>query len=414
MAGHRLVHHQVVHHVPVVLAVERGDPVGGPVRRRRRNRDERRQRGGLERPRRVAVGDRDAPVDLRHVDQLDRVVVDRDQVVVADEGRLRGQRLGAEGEDGRLVGGGRAEPAEDLARRPPRPAATRVISSVTRSRSASARARIASASAAACRVSESLRENSSGPSRGSAKPSSRRPAEPGAPRGELGEPGGEPVAVRRQRVERGGPRLVDLRCRRVAAPTASVRRVRDQRDRPVELGDRGLQVNLRHPPEAGAGRRQRVRHPRQPAGQRAQPLRQRRVVPRQQHVERRAGVGEERVPGLLAQLLDLEQAARHVARHQRGVDPQLRLEGRPVQVGQPGGEGVESAPLVRQRRLRPVRQQLVEPVIAQLGGDVRVPPGQVVNVLVGQPAQLAAAAATCPAGSGTVSALNARSSAKRG
>ena len=45
-------------------------------RRRRRDRDERRQRRWLERPRRVAVGDRDAPVDLRHVDQLDRVVVD--------------------------------------------------------------------------------------------------------------------------------------------------------------------------------------------------------------------------------------------------------------------------------------------------------------------------------------------------
>src|SRR6202041_1428033 len=48
-----------------------------------------------------------------------RVVVDRDQVVVADEGRLRGERLRAEGQDRRLVGGGRAEPVEYLARGPP-------------------------------------------------------------------------------------------------------------------------------------------------------------------------------------------------------------------------------------------------------------------------------------------------------
>ena len=33
VAGHRLVHHQVVHHVPVVLAVERGDALSRPVGR---------------------------------------------------------------------------------------------------------------------------------------------------------------------------------------------------------------------------------------------------------------------------------------------------------------------------------------------------------------------------------------------
>ncbi len=78
VAGHGLMHHQVVHHVPVVLAVERGDSPGRPVRRRRRHRDERRQRRGLERAGGVAVGHRDPAVDFRHRDQLHRVVVDRD------------------------------------------------------------------------------------------------------------------------------------------------------------------------------------------------------------------------------------------------------------------------------------------------------------------------------------------------
>ena len=308
--------------------------------------------------------------------------------MVADEGRLRGQRLRAEGQDRRLFGGVGAEPVEDLPRRPAEvgrdpgdlvgdavevglgPGQDRVG---VRGRLQGQRELAGEQLRAEPGVGETVRVI--GPAGGRSR--------------ELGQPGGEPVAVRRQRLERGRPGLVDLGHRRVSAHGIG-RCLRDQRDRPVELGDRGLQVNLRHPPEACARRRQRVGHPRQPAGQRVQPLRQRRVVPRQQHVDRRAGVGEQRVPGVLAQLLDFEQAARHVARHQRGVHPQLRLEGRPVQVGELGGEAVENAPLVRQRGLRHVRQQLVEPVIAQLGGGVGVAAGQVVDVLVGEPTQLVA------------------------
>ena len=114
VAGHGLVHHQVVHHVPVVLAVERGDPLRRPVGRRRRDRDERGQRRRLERAGGVAVGHRDPAVDLRHRDQLDRVVVDRDQAAVGHEGGLRGQGVPAELQDGGVVRHVPGQPVEDL------------------------------------------------------------------------------------------------------------------------------------------------------------------------------------------------------------------------------------------------------------------------------------------------------------
>jgi hypothetical protein len=191
--------------------------------------------------------------------------------------------------------------------------------------------------------------------------------------------------VRRQRVERGRPHSLDIASSRRRGPQRAVHLLRQQRDRPVELGDRRLQVNLRRLRETGPRRRQRVGHRGQPAGQRAQPVGQRRVVPREQHVERLAGVGEQRVPGVLAQLLDLEQAAGHVVGHQRGVHPQLGRERHQVQVGEPGGVVVEAAPLVGERRLRPVREQAVEPVITKLGGGIRMAAHQVIEVAVGEP-----------------------------
>ena len=60
---------------------------GRPVLRCRGDREVGRQRRRLERAGRVAVGDRDAAVDLGHHDDLDRVVVDRDEV--AAPGRTR-------------------------------------------------------------------------------------------------------------------------------------------------------------------------------------------------------------------------------------------------------------------------------------------------------------------------------------
>ena len=57
---------------------------------------------GLQRTGRVAVGHGHAAVDLRHHDDLDRVVVDRDEVLRAHELRGRRHRVDAQADD-RLV-----------------------------------------------------------------------------------------------------------------------------------------------------------------------------------------------------------------------------------------------------------------------------------------------------------------------
>ena len=92
--------------VRVVLAVERAHPLGRPVRRSRRHREERREVRGLQRPGRVAVRHGDAAVDLGHLDDAHRIVPalrDGHQVVLADEpGRLL-ERLRAQPQHRRVV-----------------------------------------------------------------------------------------------------------------------------------------------------------------------------------------------------------------------------------------------------------------------------------------------------------------------
>ena len=99
---------------------------------------------------------------------------------------------------------------------------------------------------------------------------------------------------------------------------------------------------------------------------------------------------------MLAQLGDLEQAPRHVVAEHRRVDAQLLVEARLVDGGQPGRELVEAAALVVERRGAAVGKPVVEAVVAELGGDVGVAARQVVEVVLGQPAELRAAAS--PAG----------------
>ena len=87
----------------VVLAEERAQPAppSSPPASARHG-EVRRQPRGLERPRRVAVGNGDAAVDLGHHDDLDRVVRHGDELLGAHELRALGHRLPTEVDD-RLV-----------------------------------------------------------------------------------------------------------------------------------------------------------------------------------------------------------------------------------------------------------------------------------------------------------------------
>ena len=136
--------------------------------------------------------------------------------------------------------------------------------------------------------------------------------------------------------------------------------VADQRDRAVELPDRGLQVHPGHPPELPPGPGQRRGNIRQPPGHRTQPVGQRGEVPGQQLIDGPARVGEQRVPSVLAQLVDLEHPPGHAVCHHRGVHPVLGGQGAAVERGEPGGPAVQRTALGRQglrRRVgRPARR----------------------------------------------------------
>ena len=88
---------------------------------------------------------------------------------------------------------------------------------------------------------------------------------------------------------------------------------------------------------------------------------------------------------MLAQLFQLEQAARDVVAEDRRVDAQLQVEARVVDGGQPGRELVKAAALLVERRRAAVGQLAVEAVIAELGGEVGVAARQVAEVFLGQP-----------------------------
>ena len=186
-----------------------------------------------------------------------------------------------------------------------------------------------------------------------------------------------------QRLEGGGPHPGELRAAAGRGLKCGVDLLADQRDRPVELPDRGFQVHPRHPPELPPGLGQHRGNLRQPPGHRTQPVAQRREVPGQQLVDGLARVGLQRVPGVLAQLVDLEHPPRHAVRHHRGVHPVLGRQGTPIDRGEPRGPAVKRTPFGLKRLRRGIRQARVEPVIAEAGGGVWVPFGPVVQVLPG-------------------------------
>ena len=241
---------------------------------------------------------------------------------------------------------------------------------------------MASASAAALRVSESLRANRSGPIRGS-----RSPSGPGA------------AAARRA----DSQARCSARASRAAGRTSASRGPEDgpgdrrergvdllagQRDRAVELPDGGLQVHPGHGPELPPGLGQHGGNLGQPPGHRGEPVRQRGEVPGQQLIDGPPRVGQQRVPGVFGQLVKLEHPPGHAVRHHRGVDPVLGRQRAEIQGVQPGGPAVQGAPLVGPGGLGRVTEPVVEPVVAQAGGQFRMPFRPVVEVLVRQPREL--------------------------
>ncbi len=120
----------------------------------------------------------------------------------------------------------------------------------------------------------------------------------------------------------------------------------DQRDRAVELPYRGLQVDPGHAPELPAGLGQEGGNGGQPGCHRTQPVRQRREVPGQQLVDGSAWVGLQRVPGVLAQRVDLEHPPLHAVRHHRGVHPVLGRQGVAIDGAELRGPAVERAPFI--------------------------------------------------------------------
>ena len=101
-----------------------------------------------------------------------------------------------------------------------------------------------------------------------------------------------------------------------------------------------------------------------------------------------ARVGQQRIPGVFGQLVELENAPRHALGHHRGVDPVLGRQHAGVHGVQPGRPAIQDAPLVGEGRGGGVGQAVIEPVVAQAGGQFRMPFGPVIEVLARQPREV--------------------------
>ena len=199
--------------------------------------------------------------------------------------------------------------------------------------------------------------------------------------GTVREPLLQPAAMVRDRGQRRGPRGRQL-SGHLAVRRAGYRAVQFRADQPLgplELADRGLQVHPGHLVRRhGTRRRQRVRDRRQPLGQAGQPDRQRCEIPGQQQVDRPPGVGQHRVPLVLAQLGGGEQDPLQLSEQDLRVHPVLRGQlaqvdghslGEPVRApagqlvvvpGRADGEPVVVAVLAEQGgQFRPALQQAV-------------------------------------------------------
>ena len=372
MARHRLVHHQVVQHVPVVFAVERGDPLRRPVRWGGGDGDECRHRRHLQRPGRIAVGHRDAAVDLRHLDHLDRVVEHRDQPVLPDEGGLCGERAAAERQDVRVIGRLGGQLAEDLPDdrialgcRPAWAAAPAVAAGdLGRQR----RDLLADPVQVGVRPGQDGVRVGLGVQGQGQLPREQLGADPRvrepAVRGTLAEPRGQPRAVPGQRVQSGRAHGGDVVAAFRRVPQGSVDDVGDQGDRARELGDRGLQVHLWHGSQQLPGGGQGRGDPGQPASDRGEAIWQRGEVPGEQPVDGPARVGQQRVPGVLTQLVMLEDLPGHVVRHHGRVHLVLRRQRGGIHRAERGRPVVQGLPVGCERVRGGAGQLGVEPVVA--------------------------------------------------
>ncbi len=210
-------------------------------------------------------------------------------------------------------------------------------------------------------------------------------AEPGltvVPGVELGP---QPVDVRVDRVDGPVSRWLDLAAQRRLLGQGALQLGREQGARPGELADRRLDVHARHPAQRPPSGVQGMRYGVQPAGSGSQPVAEWRELARQQRVDRGARVGDQRVPLVVAQLLQCVQPGPQLG----GEDLRVHAVGRRecvqlqcVQLGQPGGR---PALLVVERFGTEVCQPVVEAVVAECGGGVRMALQKLVQRAPGQP-----------------------------
>ena len=188
---------------------------------------------------------------------------------------------------------------------------------------------MASASAAALSVSDSLRANRSGPILGSAKPSASASCADSQVRCSVSASS----AAGRTWASRAAHCGAASSAASISLLTSAI--VPSNCPIAVSRCTRGIRPSCRRASASTAG------NLRQPPGDRTQPVGQRREVPGQQLVDGLARVGEQRVPGVLAQLVDLEHPPGHAVRHHRGVHPVLGRQGAAVDRGEPRGPAVE-------------------------------------------------------------------------
>lgn len=354
MAGHRLVHGQVADHVVVVFPVERLDPLRRPVRRGGRDAVERRHIGRLQRPRRIAVGDRHTPRELRHLLDDTRVTDHADQVVVAHEVTRLVQRHRGEVDDGgvvRVLGGQQVQ----------RPAYRLVVGRATDQLDG----RRADLLGDPFQVGPGAALHLGGAQLGVERvPQPRLPAPPAQPRvTPRARVGRQTLPQPRHELLQRGDRLRGRR----ADPVTQRRRlgeqrrhlVADQRRRAGELPDRRLRVDARHVPQRRARRRKRIGYGRQAPGEAGQALLGGGEGTGQQGVQQRPRIVAQRIPLVGANLGGLEQPSVDHAGEQRVVDALRHVERVRVDLG-------ERVRRVLQHRLiggERVRGQIGQPVV---------------------------------------------------
>jgi hypothetical protein len=189
----------------------------------------------------------------------------------------------------------------------------------------------------------------------------------------------QPADVLGDRLGRGGPRRLDLAAQGRFGLESTLDLGREQVERALELGDGRLDVDGGHAAHRSPGGGEGLRDGGQPTGQAVQPVGQRGEVAGEQQVEGGAGVGEQRVPGVLAQFVEREEPLGELRAQDLQVDLVRDVEDRVVDAVQQAQVPLERAARLGQTRLGSVGKPAVVPVVTEPGGLDRVQLEQVVQ-----------------------------------